>query len=1274
MKFKLLLLVLVLSSILLKAQEPYRNLIFSEVRIDQAHHAYLELCNMGDVSVDLAQFELGKISPWDDPYIAGDNSHLMLPSRMLNPGETYVVAIVREWANEEAKRDIEAGRSNTKADTWRLADLKLHAPESPNNDPTDSITPGYGLLDLWGGTYCLYIRHHYMEGDSIVTDAVNGVFTGDNGRRPDGYGPSDVAGVPDATVNSILVRKSGITTGNLDWEQARGVDIDDSEWLPVPILNDGGWEMGRKEYWTVGNHGDYKLDESTLTSETIDIDWANMTLTCQWGARNQDSIMNEFNFAPGIAWKYQMSPEKLDSAYTSVRTGDSITLYACGNQLAIMKFAIVALEPTADEARVIPKNANNGGGWYTPFIVSEGLPGMDTISNVGFATRVDTLYKYLEKAPGASMEITWVDGTERPDLMDGDILKVTSESGSVTKEYYVKVTQYIPSHNANLSSITWPDIPEFYKGIFGWKGDTIPNFSPTKFNYTVQVPYDVDGIPALIARPENTDTKIEVKRASSLFGSEEDKTIKFFTTAEDDTTLQTYSVKLEKEKDLSNVQPYEPEPFFSQWVFRADWRQFFLEICNPGNQDLDLSRYCIVRANMNPVEAISANSGVDNFANRYNRYVPGYVWQDEAQWLIQPSILEQDLGVDPIVKGGDVFVLAWAFPNYKDVPSRDYPGFDQIDVNFKNGYNPWGIEFPEDELATDFNICGGWYNSSWYLYKIVNDSVLNGLKPLADPYDVEIIDVIGRCDGTSPGSIDGVNFDQNSGMIRLPQYYKGNVEPGGSFGTGDPGTAEWLYTYANYWVQQGYGWPENNSMNSDGIGSHEMVTITEFISTVASSAYTVSDGYSMDETIGGGVQQGITVAEFMANIIIADPAQVLTFTSNGTELNDGDVLTDGDLLTVVSANGDNTTRYTINVTVEGLDSNALLTSDVYTVEVLTDSTGTVSGFDAGTTLEEVYSNVTAPSNASLFGAFNSDGSYATFTAMRLDSTYYDVAANDQVYFEVIAQDGKTRMEYQLVPNSLESDAYVLSTIYAVDQDAALISLVPGATNVSAFLGNLIPAPGATLKLVNKIGQERTMGTIYEDDQVVVTAKDGATSKTYSIEFWRYYAIRYDANLFSDTWQISLQTLRIDGATPLTTVEEFLADLRASMGATFELLDADGNPISTGDMEDDFTVVVTSENGLVVKVYRVVLDHTGVEHINGSSIVVYPNPTSGLVNITGLEEGQTVSIYNTVGYKVMQFDAETSTLATSLDDHPSGMYFVVVNQGAQRVAQFKMIKK
>jgi len=129
--------------------------------MDQAHHAYVEICNMGDVAVDLAQFELGSLSPWDGPFVPGTESFVWLPSRLLNPKETFVIATVRDWVMEMEYINPERYGPLTKPDTWRLADMQIHVSEAPSSDPTDSVSVGSNALSCWGGYHCFYLRHKY---------------------------------------------------------------------------------------------------------------------------------------------------------------------------------------------------------------------------------------------------------------------------------------------------------------------------------------------------------------------------------------------------------------------------------------------------------------------------------------------------------------------------------------------------------------------------------------------------------------------------------------------------------------------------------------------------------------------------------------------------------------------------------------------------------------------------------------------------------------------------------------------------------------------------------------------------------------------------------------------------------------------------------------------------------------------------------------------------------------------------------------------------------
>ena len=201
----------------------------------------------------------------------------------------------------------------------------------------------------------------------------------------------------------------------------------------------------------------------------------------------------------GLGWHYYYAPSHDDSAYISARTGDKLTVYVCGNTLTEQTFTIEVADPTTSDNIVISKKRLNNEGFYDGTaniwnafcFITDGAPGMDTIKNqnkisgIPFATRTDSLMKYLEKAPNATWEFVWVDGVERTDLKNGDILKVTAEDNSV-KEYFIKVDQYRPSHNANISAITWPDIPNFTKLL------AVPviqfQLSPQNHNYSVRCP------------------------------------------------------------------------------------------------------------------------------------------------------------------------------------------------------------------------------------------------------------------------------------------------------------------------------------------------------------------------------------------------------------------------------------------------------------------------------------------------------------------------------------------------------------------------------------------------------------------------------------------------------------------------------------------------------------------------------------------------------------------------------------------------------------------
>ncbi len=144
--------------------------------------------------------------------------------------------------------------------------------------------------------------------------------------------------------------------------------------------------------------------------------------------------------------------------------------------------------------------------------------------------------------------------------------------------------------------------------------------------------------------------------------------------------------------------------------------------------------------------------------------------------------------------------------------------------------------------------------------------------------------------------------------------------------------------------------------------------------------------------------------------------------------------------------------------------------------------GTVTGFDYGTSLKTILANITVPAGARM-DIIDAEGAYVSLTQLNFDTTYVNVTVNSNTYLDVKAENGVTEIIYQLFPQSSETDAFITSTVYSVVQKDILIQYVPRGTNVHTLLGNLVPNTGASMKLINKMGQERVDGAVADDDKV-----------------------------------------------------------------------------------------------------------------------------------------------------------------------------------------------
>jgi hypothetical protein len=1043
----------------------------------------------------------------------------------------------------------------------------------------------------------------------------------------------------------------------------------------------------------LGNHGDYNLDANTLESDVIDVDFANKKLTVPWGIRRGDDMMTYFKRKPGIGWVYHVSTNPKDSLTFAAKTGDKLSIYVCGNDLDLATFDIVVAEPKASDNMVVPMSYEDPQGNWRGNIefgmlswprVTQHESGIDTIwgarGGIPYATRVDTLMKLLEKPANAEWEIVYSGGLVKPDLKHGDMLKVTAADGSV-KEYFISVNSIRPNHNADLASITWPDIPEYYKGIYGWVGDTIPSFNSTTFNYRVTVPVDVEGIPAFVAKTANVNAKVEVKRAANLTGTQNDRTTTFTVTAEDGVTVNQYNVELVKEKKFEDIQPYHAEPFISEVIYRDQWTiNQFGELCNPGNQPLDLSNYMIMEDWTGNVAEAIGRTYASRYDNRYHRYIPGYKWQSENDWLVQPYIAIPDIAVNSVVQPGDVF--CWGVIS-KDDAARAVPGYVwppdvELDIQFnKEGKwnNPWN-ESLNKETGTPI---GYWAGGTIMLFKILNDSIKQGLKPATDPYDFELIDVFGMGDNT-PWVVGGTKAVAVMNWMRKPQYYEGKPVVKESFGT-TPENSEWTWTNRASWQALKVGWPWELLNIANDLGKHFMYPPTHYMSTVTSVFYKVSDGFSWNEKIKGLVT-GTTVSEFMGNINKPDEKQSLMVKSmaDGSVLGASAVISLNDTLVVLSADSTNITKYVLDVTDDGLSSNALLTSTKYDVKVVSDPTdekagkGTIQGFDYGTALKTILANVKKPEGASMV-IIDNNGAYVPLKTLNFDTTYVPATVTHNTYFEVTAEDGITQILYQLIPQVSESNAFLSSVVYDVEQKNLLIKFVPRGTNVQAFIKNLVPSYKASLKLVDKMGFERVDGYIADDDKVVVTAANGTTKTVYHIGMLatQYVPeVTYLAYILSNVYGVDQVNYMVSDVSGYATISEFYSNIKTAAGATAVVVDQNGVEKTTGEINRNDRVKVTSADGKIVVMYKFGT-LVGVDLTESNRIEIYPNPTNGKLNITGVQMGQRIQVYNAVGTIVLDVNVENSSEIISLSGKPSGMYLIVISNKDKMLGRYKAIK-
>lgn len=1297
------------------------SLIFTEFRSDANSTYYLEMTNIGQETLDLSNFSIISVATYtrlegttDSTVMLGSTFHYIPLEGSLPGGESYVMTPVFDAWHE----NLLPTHNVTMAQN---ADMRWHQPEPATFEflgipeyeayDFDSVSVYYNYTNR-GGTAGWYLEYKFLDSegnrDSTLIDNVN-VLTdpyeafGSGGAWQGNY-QFPVAGITEAIDEYIMVRKSTVTSGNLDWNLSRGTDLETSEWIPVPEQNND-FDI----FTTVGTHGNFQLDYVSNDPQKYIVDADNSTLTVPWEEARGGTLNRAFTLGDGMSWSYAES--EMDSISTNVVDGDVFAFYALGDKMERDTFVIRVSPPTADVAVVFSKRQIDYviDNWtqqeipvLTPgYAVTSGLE-PDSIYNIPFGTRIDTMLNYLYKPEKANWEVI-TGGETRADVKEDDILRVTSEDGSVTKEYVIKTNEYEPSDNANLSMITWPEVD--LNVYWEWESDTLPEFEPMKASYKIILQTGTTTIPALQFQTEDVTAQLDITRAIDINGSLEQRTTKAIVTAEDGLTTKTYRVVFELE--TVPLQPNNAEPFISEMIWGMNFA-YNLEIYNPGNQELDLNRYMIVQGN-NDDNLAEALARLEDSGNKYkHHHVPGMRFRnddDNTSYNAEKGYLVPDNVTNTIVQPGDVWVAGaindGGWEGGRFYPARYFDWFtdgDHLDfiwygysyeapdsnpfdaVNDEFNLNPWGAKYSRYNNPCYMDARS---RATMFLLKIDNDSILDGYKDVTDPDDYIIVDRFQRaaefpteywCAGRL---MTDIHWNAWS-LRRTPDVYQGVTERAEGFGDDFGRSSE----NAEWTVFNARDADYNNMDLITDIGIHSMNPVQKHVSSVTSVQLLVSEGYEGDLTITGSVD-GIKVSEIAAMLDKADPDQMLYFINGADTLTDDETVAADMTLLSVSADGKNSTTYTL--------VNSPLDSDVLLVAVdgsgltvsLSGTEGTITGVEPGSTIKSLLEGLEVPQKA-VMNVVNGYDDLLSLETLNFDSVKVDRIVGPGVFLEVVAENGDKAV-YSLDFGHTASDAMLYSDLFTVNQEVKAVYGVPEGITPMKLMSLVYPNQNASAKVVDKLGYERTVAILYSDDVIEVTSADESVTVIYSLNFLNEVNTA-PAAVISGTTEITSNepvaytaTVTDDGL-PEGASHTYLWEVTSGNAAsvviaTPDQMSTDITFTESGTFEISFTV---SDGDLSNTVSTTVSSAVGVDKLESSSLKIYPNPASDLLFVEFNNENNSrasVNIIDISGRVLFTAESIHDKLEIDMNSFASGIYFVSVKIGNTiSVHKLKVVKK
>jgi len=149
-------------------------------------------------------------------------------------------------------------------------------------------------------------------------------------------------------------------------------------------------------------------------------------------------------------------------------------------------------------------------------------------------------------------------------------------------------------------------------------------------------------------------------------------------------------------------------------------------------------------------------------------------------------------------------------------------------------------------------------------------------------------------------------------------------------------------------------------------------------------------------------------------------------------------------------------------------------------------------------------------------------------------------------------------------------------------------------------------------------------------------------------------------------------VRMDPAGEILWEKSFGGSLYEEAFAGFQKT-ADGGFILSGSSQSNDGNVPGNHGDYDIWLIKLSSENMGITEFE-NQMILYPNPTTGILNIQTQEKISSVSVYNSIGQKVPFNSLNTENTSIDISSLPGGIYFIELNLNNKTIKRYKVIRK